>query len=128
MGGYILGRDAGVKGRRGGDEGSKAVHRLLLCRDRRAGDEAAAAVGVSELERLGAISRVPELLNATGPLLQELGVLILERGIEELEGGEDEEEEKGAGEEEEEGDYVKAQADRGDPLRRNGAARQAERR
>lgn len=52
---------------------------------RRAGDRAGAVF--AELERLGAVPRIPELLDAHCPLQQELGVVILERGIEGLERG-----------------------------------------
>ncbi|CAN0370656.1 unnamed protein product, partial [Ectocarpus sp. 13 AM-2016] len=51
----------------------------------RRGGEGTGAV-FSELERLGAVARVPELLDAHCPFQQELGVVILERGIERLEG------------------------------------------
>eukprot|EP00903_Cladosiphon_okamuranus_P005904 g5838.t1 len=74
-----------------------ALQRLFL--NRRV-DEAATHWFL-ELERLGAVSRVPGLLDSPSQLLQELGVLILEHGIEEIEGEEEEaedrvDEEKGA--------------------------------
>ncbi|CAN0560721.1 unnamed protein product, partial [Ectocarpus sp. 12 AP-2014] len=54
---------------------------LQRLRHGRRGGERTGAV-FSELERLGAVPRVPELLDAHCPFRQELGVVILERGIE----------------------------------------------
>ena len=94
VGRYILGQ---VPGSDTGDGAGRptALQRLFL--NRRGG---VAAPCFLQLERLGAVSRAPELLNSPSMLLQELGVVILERAIEELEGQEEEKEE----EEEEGGD------------------------
>lgn len=69
-----------------GKSSSSTTALQRLRRDRRGG--ASTAEFFSELERLSAVSRVPEMLSAPSPLLQELGVVILERGIEDTERGE----------------------------------------
>lgn len=62
---------------------SRSTALQKMCRDRQGGE--CTAEVFAEVARLSAVSRVPEMLNAPSPLLQELGVVILEREIEELE-------------------------------------------
>lgn len=91
---YILDRASGNGGRGGGGRrgAPQGPHQC-----RRAGG---ATPGFPELERLGAVSRAPGLLESPNQLLQELGVVILECAVGGLEGEdkdeEEDEEEKGA--------------------------------
>ncbi|CAM9298889.1 unnamed protein product, partial [Scytosiphon promiscuus] len=91
---HILGNAAAKDGNKKG--GLTALQELT--RDRRLEGRGTAGMAFSELEHVcGAISRAPELLNASHPLHQELGVVILERGIEESTGEEQQNAERNAG-------------------------------
>ncbi|CAM9119554.1 unnamed protein product [Hapterophycus canaliculatus] len=93
---HILGNFDANDGGSSEKEGLTALQGLS--RDRRLEGCGAVATVFSDLEHLcGAISRAPELMNASNPLHQELGVVILERGVEASIGKEQGNEEENAG-------------------------------